>query len=96
MPKGAKGAPPRSVCTSHMKLSVRRLASAWLVMTTTCNLEGPLAMSAGTKGVGRRGTHSHKSKKTHKLGLRSTFLERHIDQVGRRSQRLSFHPALVV
>mmetsp|Transcript_15677 Transcript_15677/g.47268 ORF Transcript_15677/g.47268 Transcript_15677/m.47268 type:complete len:148 (+) Transcript_15677:179-622(+) len=35
----------------------------------------------GTKGVGRRGTHSHKSKKTHKLGLRSTFLERHIDQV---------------
>lgn len=35
----------------------------------------------GTKGVGRRGTHSHKSRKTHKLGLRSTFLERHIDQV---------------
>lgn len=36
---------------------------------------------AGTKGVGRRGTHSHKSKKTHKIGLRATFLERHIDQV---------------
>ena len=34
-----------------------------------------------SKGPGRRGTGSHKSKKTHKLGLRSSFLERHIDQV---------------
>lgn len=45
------------------------------------SLEKMSMLIAGTKGVGRRGTHSHKSKKTHKLGLRATFLERHIDQV---------------
>jgi len=35
----------------------------------------------GSTGPGRRGTHSHKSKKTHKVSVRQQFLTRHIDQV---------------
>ena len=35
----------------------------------------------GSSGPGRRGTGSHKSKKTHKAGVRQQFLTRHIDQV---------------
>ena len=35
----------------------------------------------GSSGPGRRGTGSHKSKKTHKVSVRQQFLTRHIDQV---------------
>lgn len=73
MPKNAKGS----------SLTSQRFADAMCVNMRSSQLihaHAP-ATCAGTKGVGRRGTHSHKSRKTHKLGLRATFLERHIDQV---------------
>lgn len=85
MPKNAKGAPSnpggKLLCCSAWGSQRKAEEEADFPQLKPARV--------GTKGVGRRGTHSHKSKKTHKLGLRSTFLERHIDQV--RLARLSEH-----
>ena len=72
MPKNAKGSSYTSqLCRCHLRQHA----------LVTAIQAHAFATCVGTKGVGRRGTHSHKSRKTHKLGLRATFLERHIDQV---------------
>lgn len=78
MPKGAKGA---RFASRHSKICRPDCLRKHELRPSLTSEGVALAAPAGTKGVGRRGTHSHKSKKTHKLGLRSTFLERHIDQV---------------
>ena len=71
----APASPPRNL--SH---PAPALCGSWCA-TASLRAQDMPKKAKGSSGPGRRGTGSHKSKKTHKVSVRQQFLTRHIDQV---------------